>query len=159
MFTISRATPNDTDSLTQIAIFAKRHWNYPEEWIQYWMTKGLVITPEYILANETWLAQIEDKSVAYYSLIKNDEGLWLDNLWVLPEYIGQGIGKHLFNHALERCKALGTSVLKIESDPNAQSFYEKMGAKKVGESKSHLFGQERILPVMEIAVGATLQTK
>ena len=44
------------------------------------------------------------------------------------------------------------SVLKIEADPNAQSFYERMGARKVGEHHSEVFGQPRTLPVMEVAV-------
>ena len=56
---IIRATKDDADSLTAIAISAKRHWNYPEAWIQHWITKGLGITEEYILANETWIAKIE----------------------------------------------------------------------------------------------------
>ncbi|MBK8780893.1 MAG: GNAT family N-acetyltransferase [Anaerolineales bacterium] len=85
------------------------------------------------------------------SLPRNDgDSLWLDNLWVLPGFMGQGIGKQLFQHALERSRALGESVLKIEADPNAQSFYEKMGVRKVGESHSQVDGQPRILPIMEI---------
>lgn len=155
---ISRATPNDADSLTKIATSAKRHWNYPEEWIQYWLPQ-LTISPEYISANEVWMMLDEEMPIAFYALSQDEEGYELGHLWVLPEYIGKGIGKKLLRHALERCKLLNISSLKIYADPNAQLFYEKMGAKKVGESKSDLFGQERILPVMEIAVGATLQTK
>jgi GNAT superfamily N-acetyltransferase len=84
---------------------------------------------------------------------RNDENTYeLDHLWVLPEYIGQGIGKQLFNHAIERCKILNISILKIESDPNAQAFYEKMGAKKIGESHSDLFSENRVLPMMEITL-------
>jgi hypothetical protein len=40
--------------------------------------------------------------------------------------------------------------LRIESDPNAQSFYEKIGARKVGEVHSEVDSQPRVLPVMEI---------
>jgi len=146
---ISRATPNDADSLTQIAIPAKRHWNYPEDWIQHWLPQ-LTISEEYISTNEVWMMTDEGKPIAFYALSQDEEGWELGHLWVFPEYIGKGIGKQLMNHVFERCKMLNISTLKIYADPNAQFFYEKMGAKKVGESKSDLFGQERVLPVMEI---------
>jgi GNAT superfamily N-acetyltransferase len=146
---ISRATPNDADSLTQIAISAKRHWNYPEAWIQHWLPQ-LTISVEYISTNEVWIMTNEGKPIAFYALSQDEEGYELGHLWVLPEYIGKGIGKQLMNHAFERCKLLNITALKIYADPNAQTFYEKMGAKKISEYHSDLFGEDRVLPVMEI---------
>jgi len=178
MVHIEKARPEHAGTLTDIAISAKRHWNYPERWMEIWLP-SLTISPEYISQNETWMA-VAEKPAGFYSLVdiviarrvlfptkqspslcrrllrslplpRNDEdSLWLDNLWVLPDFMGQGIGKQLFQHALERSKALGTFILKIEADPNAQSFYEKMGARKVGEHHSQVDGQPRILPIMEI---------
>jgi len=149
MTTIQRAKPEQAGELTALTIAAKRHWNYPEKWIQIWLPL-LTITPEYICENETWVAVQDDRCIAYYSFKHDGEFLWLDNLWVLPEFIGQGIGRELFQHALERSRDLGATVVRIESDPNAQSFYEKMGAWKIGEHQTEVDGQQRILPVMEI---------
>ena len=149
MFTFQRAQPRHAQALTEITVTAKRHWNYPEKWIQLWLPM-LTISPQYIQENETWMAVVDVKPVAYYSLKQENESLWLDNLWVLPEFMGQGIGRRLFEHARERCLALGFSILKIEADPHAQSFYEKMGAHKVGEHHGEVDGHPRILPVMEI---------
>jgi GNAT superfamily N-acetyltransferase len=149
-FEILRAFPEHADQLTQITIAAKRHWNYPETWMQLWIPV-LTISAEYISENETWMAVVDDRLGAYYSLKLDGEGLWLDNLWVLPEFMAQGIGGSLIKHALERSLARGAAVLKIEADPNAESFYEKMGARKIGERyHGELDGQPRILPVMEI---------
>lgn len=147
--TIEPARIKDAAALTQIAVSAKRYWNYPERWIEIWLP-ALTITPIYISEHETWVAVVDEKPLGFYSLNKEDDFLWLDNLWILPEFMGQGIGRRLFHHALERSRVLGASVLKIESDPNAQSFYEKMGARKNGEHQSEVDGQSRILPVMEI---------
>jgi GNAT superfamily N-acetyltransferase len=149
MITILRASPEDADQLTRITIAAKRHWDYPENWMQLWLS-ALTISSEYISENEVWIAIENEKPVAYYSLKYDGECLWLDNLWVLPEFMGQGIGRQFFQHALERSRACGESVLKIEADPNAQSFYEKMGARQIGEHRGELNGQARVLPVMEI---------
>ena len=149
MIRILRATPEQAEILTPITVTAKRHWNYPESWMQAWLP-SLTITSEYILANETWAAVEGETCVAYCSLKQDNESLWLDNLWVLPEFMGQGIGRELFHHALERSRSLGAATLKIESDPNAQDFYEKMGARKIGERHTEVDGQPRVLPVMEI---------
>ncbi len=146
---IERALLEHAGILTEIAISAKRRWNYPERWIEIWLP-SLTISPEYISQNETWMAVVDLVPAGFYSLHEDSESLWLDNLWVLPEFMGQGIGKQLFAHAFERNKILGASILKIEADPNAQSFYEKMGAHKVGEHHSQVDGQPRILPIMEI---------
>jgi GNAT superfamily N-acetyltransferase len=83
-------------------------------------------------------------------LSQNEDDWELGHLWVLPEYIGKGIGKQLYNHALERCEFLNIHTLKIYADPNAQTFYEKMGATKISEHHSDLFGEDRVLPIMEI---------
>jgi GNAT superfamily N-acetyltransferase len=151
MIKILRAKPEQAGTLTAITIASKRHWNYPESWIQVWLP-SLTVTAEYILANETWVAVEDEKCVAYYSLKNDGEFLWLDNLWVLPEFIGQGIGKGLFHQALEKSHDLGATVLKIEADPNAQTFYEKMGAWKISEHHTEAGGQPRRLPIMEINI-------
>lgn len=145
----SPAEFNDAGLLTQIAISAKRHWNYPDAWMQIWLP-SLTMTPEYIGTHEVWMAIVNKHPVGYYSFDENEEGFWLDNLWISPDHMGQGIGKALFEHALERCKKHGVSVLKIEADPNAQSFYERMGAQKVAEHQTQVAGEQRVLPIMEI---------
>ncbi len=55
-----------------------------------------------------------------------------------------------FRHALVRCRKHGIKVLKVESDPNAVGFYEKMGARRVGEHHTEVDGQPRQLPVLEV---------
>jgi GNAT superfamily N-acetyltransferase len=149
MRTIQRANPELAETLTALTVAAKRYWNYPEAWIQFWLPL-MTVTPQYISENETWVAMENGRCVAYYSLKQTDEFLWLDNLWVLPEFIGKGLGRELFQHALERSRALGAARLKIEAEPNAQAFYEKMGARKTGERHTEVDGCPRALPLMEI---------
>ena len=147
--TLVRARPEHAETLTRIAIESKRHWGYPEKWIQIWIPQ-LTISPQYISANETWLASINDEPSAFYSLKEEKDTCWLDHLWVRPEAMGQGLGATLFRHARRRAKLRGASILKVESDPNAQGFYEKMGARKVDENSGEMDGQARFLPVLEL---------
>ena len=62
--------------------------------------------------------------------------------------MGQGVGRALFIHALARSRALGFKNLEIESDPNAEGFYKRMGARRVGASIKEVEGQRRELPVL-----------
>ncbi|WHH61579.1 GNAT family N-acetyltransferase [Petroclostridium sp. X23] len=55
-----------------------------------------------------------------------------------PQYIGIGIGKKLMHYASAVCKEKGISCLNIFSDPNARGFYDKLGAKYMGESPSSI---------------------
>ena len=115
-----------------------------------WMPQ-LTFGPAYFEANESWAAESSDHTIiAFYTLQDRDGIAWLENIWVLPEYMGQGIGKDLFADALSRVNALGYKVLRLEAEPNAVGFYEKMGMRKVGEYEYELDGQPRILPIMEI---------
>jgi len=146
---IQRATPDQAKSLTQIAFAAKHYWGYPERWIQLW-APILTITPEFIEQYETYVAFLDDEPVGVCAILQQDEKASIEHLWVLPEHMGKGIGRELFDHTLTRCRELGARVLGIESDPNAQGFYEHMGANKVGEVVGEVDGQPRILPLLEI---------
>lgn len=67
MISIQPALPEQAEILTTITLAAKRHWNYPESWIQLWLP-SLTITSAYILKHETWAAIIDKKCAGYYSL-------------------------------------------------------------------------------------------
>lgn len=148
---IQRATPDQAETLTQIAFAAKRHWGYPEHWIQLW-SPMLTISPEVIEKYDTYVAHVDEKSIGFYALSLKGTKASLEHLWVLPEYMGKGVGKRLFEHARSRCKEIGAGILEIESDPNAKGFYERMGAKKVGQAASEVDGRPRVLPLLEITL-------
>ncbi len=88
------------------------------------------------------------EAVGFYALVGG--GLELEHLWVLPAWIGTGLGRTLFEHAMRRAAELGASLVRIESDPNAEGFYRRMGARRVGENVYELEGRERVLPVMVV---------
>jgi GNAT superfamily N-acetyltransferase len=146
---ILRAVPSQAETLTQIAFAAKRHWGYPERWIQFW-SPILTIPPEFIEQNETYVAFLDDVPVGFCAISIEDKKASVEHLWVLPDHMDKGIGAELFKHMLSKCREMRVRVLEIESDPNAQGFYERMGAKKVAEVVGEVDGQPRILPLLEI---------
>lgn len=151
MISIRRVDPQEANILTQIALSAKRHWGYPERWMEIW-TPQLTFTSEYFEENESWVAMDNDQCVGFYTLQDQQGNVWLENLWVLPAYIGKGIGKRLFIHAQDLVCQRGYKTLQLEADPNAMGFYEKMGMRKIGERQSEVDGQPRSLPIMEMTL-------
>ena len=149
MISIRHVNPEEADTLTQIALSAKRHWGYPASWMEIWRPQ-LTFSPEYFDENESWVAEVNDQPIAFYTLRDKDKNAWIEDLWVLPEYMGQGVGKRLFLHALSRAREQGYRILQLEADPNAVGFYEKMGMSKIGERHSEVEGRPRILPIMEL---------
>ena len=151
MISIRLAKPEEADALTQIAIAAKGHWNYPQHWMELWRPQ-LTFTPKYFEQNESWAAEERGIPIAFYTLQDHDGIAWLENLFVMPTYIGKGLGKQLFLHAVELARGRGYKTLQLEADPNALGFYEKMGMHRIGEHQYELDGQPRILPIMEMSL-------
>jgi GNAT superfamily N-acetyltransferase len=148
---IVRAGRDDADVLTQLAFAAKSYWGYPERWIEQWQ-EALTITPGFITDNEVYVAVFEEEMGGFYALIERGSEVELEHLWVLPEHIGTGIGRALFDHAVRKAAALGATILSIEADPNAEGFYRRMGARRVGENVYEIEGHRRELPMLILEV-------
>ena len=146
---IRRALPEEAGKLTEIAIAAKAHWGYPERWMEIW-TPELTCNGEYVEKNESWTASVDNQLIGFYTLLDKDGNAWLDDLWVLPAQMGRGVGRALFKHAIDLSKKRGHHILRLESDPNAVGFYQRMGMRQIGERHSEVEGQPRILPIMEL---------
>ncbi|MEK6304495.1 MAG: GNAT family N-acetyltransferase [Acidobacteriota bacterium] len=145
--TIRRATTDDARALTEIAHQAKRHWGYPERWIEIWKD-ALTITTDFILIHEVHVACVDGKIAGFSAVVRANDKVWLEHLWVLPEHIGTGLGKMLFTHAARVAASTGAPALEIESDPNAEGFYRLMGSTRVGEVVSEIEGEKRVLPLL-----------
>ena len=146
---IRKALTEDSDHLTRIAHDAKRHWGYPERWIQHWEA-DLPISPEYLSHNQVFVAEQSEQIIGFYALVIANDKTELDHLWVAPAHIGTGVGKALFFHAMQDAAGRNISKVEITADPNAEGFYSKMGAYRIGETISEIEGEPRLLPLMNV---------
>ncbi|HEV7475450.1 MAG TPA: GNAT family N-acetyltransferase [Pyrinomonadaceae bacterium] len=146
---IRKAATADAAILTSIAHDAKRHWGYPEHWLAHWQ-EDLTITPDFVAANQVYVAEREGTLLGFYALVIKNEKAELDHMWVGPAHIGSGVGKELFLHAMQTAAGQSIGSVEILSDPNAAGFYRKMGAHQVGEETSEIDGQPRTLPRLTI---------
>jgi GNAT superfamily N-acetyltransferase len=146
---IRKAVPEDADTLTRLAQDAKRHWGYPEHWLTHWQA-DLTISPDFINRTDVYVAESEGKALGFYALIIRKDKAELDHLWVLPAHIGTGVGKQLFLHAMQHAAKENVSAVEILSDPNAEGFYRKQGAHRIGEEVSEIDGEPRVLPRLTV---------
>ena len=153
---IRRATADEAALLTKIALDAKRYWGYPEHWIKHWEA-DLTITAESIRDNHVYVAESDGAVRGFYALCVSGEQesstsltAELEHMWVTPDCIGTGVGKELFLDAMERAAELEVRGVEISADPNAAGFYERMGAKQIGEVDAPMDGQPRKLPRLKI---------
>lgn len=144
---IQPASPEQAPELSKIALQAKGHWGYSQAQLERWRGAFLTIMPEYIQANQVWMALIDNQIVGFAAVKQQGAEVMLDHLWVLPAYIGQGIGRRLFYH-------VAATVLSFvfTSDPHADAFYYKLGARKIGDYYSVL--QERMLTKFQYTANA-----
>jgi predicted N-acetyltransferase YhbS len=102
------------------------------------------------MSNEVFAAVSDGELLAFYALTGEGGGLELEHLWVSPGWIGSGVGRLLFEHAMHEAALRGASVVEIEADPNAEGFYLRMGARRVGQNVYEIEGQSRVLPLMAV---------
>ena len=156
--TFRDALPEEADALTRLTLASKRYWGYPEEWMAIW-TEELTVRPAYIEKNMVVLAEEGGEFLGYVSVIQHAPehkvevgervilgGYFLDNLFVHPSRIREGIGAKLMAVALDWRRERRIEALYVCSDPNAKGFYEKMGGVCLGEVKSGPAG--RSLPFL-----------
>jgi GNAT superfamily N-acetyltransferase len=100
LFEIRRATPDQAETLTQIAFAAKRHWGYPKHWIRIW-SPLLTIFPEFIETHDIHVAYFGGEPVGFCAIsVEEEKKASVEHLWMLPNFMGQGIGAALFHHVL-----------------------------------------------------------
>ncbi len=145
--TVIKSNIDDNEILTDITKKSKAYWGYSNEQMENW-SELLTITKSYIESNIVYKLLIDNAIVGYYSYINlEDDVIKLDNLFVLPEYIGSGLGKLLMNDFMDRLKMTKTKKVVLDSEPNAEKFYEKFGFIKVGQIETAI--KDRYLPIME----------
>ena len=151
---IRPASPEEAAALTQIAHEAKRHWGYPEHWIQHWQ-EDLTISSDFISNHQVYVAEREGEIIGFYALVVGDQRAELEHMWVAPKDIGTGVGKELFIHAMQTAAGDNVSSIEISADPNAEGFYQRMGARRIGEVSSEIDGQPRRMPRLRVDPAST----
>jgi ribosomal protein S18 acetylase RimI-like enzyme len=112
---------------------SKSYWTWPEGYLE----KALPlheITTAYLRDNLCLeVVTHAGELLAFASVVETDARVVLDNLWVAPEHIRQGIGRIVCHHVFRLGKERGWSRLWVIPDPPAEGFYRALGFSDTGE--------------------------
>lgn len=140
------ARPGEAAALSELALRSKAHWGYDEDFLERCRTV-LTLRADEVEARRTVVAEEDGVVHGFYTL---DDGE-LGNLWIDPGHLRRGVGRRLWEHAVETARALGLRELRITADPHAEGFYRAMGAVRVGEVASEI-SPGRLLPELRAAI-------
>ena len=144
---IRRARPAEAGILSALALRSKAHWGYDADFLAA-CRDDLTLSPDEIATSTVYVFDAGDTPSGFYRLVVQDDGVAaLDDLFVEPAAMGQGVGKRLWRHAVSTARKLGCSEMVWQSDPQAEGFYLAMGARRAGDSESTVT-PGRMLPLM-----------
>lgn len=148
---IRKALAHEYEVLSDIAIKSKAYWGYSDKFIQACQHELIVSEADLLNPLYTYWLAYDDNGIVAYTALKpiNDDVIELDALFVSPNRLGRGIGKRLFQHILPLLCVSSYAYLEILSDPHAAGFYEKMGAKYIGDKASNYI-KDRKLPIYRV---------
>jgi GNAT superfamily N-acetyltransferase len=135
--TFRRGTLEDSQELSRIALISKAHWPYPQDYLDK-CVDALFIDEDYISNWPVIIAEVQNGPVGFFTLKVIKEEPRLDNLWILPEYIGKGLGSKLFKLAVQEAQKLNWTSFRLAADPYATGFYTKLGAIQIGTVQSRI---------------------
>ena len=151
-FLIRPARVDEASALTQLCLRSKAHWGYDTAFLKA-SEPSLTVTPKRIEEGRVLVAETPDGNLAGVSAADplKDGAFDLALLFVEPAAIRRGVGEKLFAAIVERIAREGAKRLLIEADPNAEDFYKRLGAKRIGEAPSTAI-PGRMLPLLEFVV-------
>lgn len=118
---IRRASPADAAEMADVFL-ASFHATYAfplahsDDDVRRWIRETVVG------AQESWLA-VEGASIVGLLVVAPG---WVEQLYVAPDHLGQGIGRVLLDHAKRVCPT-GLSLYTFQANDRARRFYERNG--------------------------------
>lgn len=145
---LRRARPDECAELTAVAMLSKASWGYDAEFMGR-VAPEMAVTEDMFADSRIVVAHKGSELVGYYRLrLRGLDEAYLHDLFVIPAAMGIGIGRLLFESAVSDARGAGARAVVFESDPNAERFYEHLGATRTGRNQS-LSDPKRLLPVMQ----------
>lgn len=158
---IRNAAFHDIEVINEIAFAAKASWNYSPKRMQQFRAELTYSGADLSSATTQTLVAVastresdnysESQSgtvIGFFKLQKVSarEGE-LDALFIRPDFIGYGLGRWLWQQAVQLALDWKLENLLVQSDPNAEGFYLAMGARTIGVRPSESV-QSRKLPLL-----------
>lgn len=146
---ITVATVEDLPKINQFIRQSKAVWDYCEAFLDAFMEKYSVKS-SFLEQEEVILFEQNGQLVGLYAFKINERyAAELDLFFINANHIRQGLGKQIWQHAINYAAARGWHEFELVADPNAEGFYQKMGAKNLRNFESF---PGRFVPVLSVSL-------
>ena len=124
---VRRAEARESDALTALVLASDAYGGT--------YASGLVgyqVTAEYIERHRVFVAvdAVDGDLLGVYGLVLDPPEL--DLLFVANGVQRRGVGRTLVEHMITQARGAGVQTVRVVSHPDAESFYRRMGARRVG---------------------------
>ena len=133
--TLRPAAPEEAEALSALALRSKGHWGYGRHFLEA-CREELMVIPANCDGQSVLVAERNGDLVGFFEVGGEPPAGTLDKLYVEPDAIGSGVGSVLLAEARRTALAAGFTWLTIDAEPNAEAFYAKAGARRVGSTPS-----------------------
>ena len=150
---IRHGTEADADAILDLHVRSIREIcsrDYTPEQIEAWVgPKRAAHYLEPIRGQRLWVAERDGRVVGLgdYHATRNE----ICAVYIHPDFVGQGIGRALFQVVTRELKARGFSEAVLDASLTSVGFYEAMGCRKIEESQ-HMFRPGVFIPCVRMAV-------
>jgi GNAT superfamily N-acetyltransferase len=141
---------DEAAALSALALRSKGVWGYSPEFLERCRAE-LTIRPEDLVPLRAHVADEGGRLLGFFTVRGGPPEGELDCLYVDPSAIGGGVGRALLQTAVAVARAEGFRALAIHGDPNAEAFYLRHGAIRVGEVPSASI-PGRMLPLLRLTI-------
>jgi len=146
--TLRRAQPSEADAVRDLIGRSMAVWDKPAGYVE--EAIGLMsLSPEDVERDEAWVLDDGTQLVGFLRVSVSGTDAEIEELHLEPQWIGRGLGRRLFEHAVERSRATGAERLVWSTDRYALGFYLVMGGVITGSEPSGIAGDEP-LTLMEL---------
>jgi N-acetylglutamate synthase-like GNAT family acetyltransferase len=143
---VRRAIASDAAALSALAFRSKASWGYDEAFMNR-SRHALLVSAEYVQEHPVYVLLRDGAVAGFFGFISAPEETILNDFWIEPACIGTGLGRVMWQQAIEQARTHGIESFFIHSDPNAEGFYLHMGAERIGTRIAPETGRD--LPLLQ----------
>jgi ribosomal protein S18 acetylase RimI-like enzyme len=136
---LRRARADEAGAIRDLIARSMAHWPHSPEYLKQAIDL-MSLSGEDLQRDEAWVVTRDGAMIGFYRISLDGDRAEIEELHLDPAFIGRGLGRRLFEHAVERARAVGATVLEWSTDQYALGFYRAMGGRTVGTSPSGIAG-------------------
>jgi GNAT superfamily N-acetyltransferase len=127
MLQLRPARPDEAELLTDLCLRSKAVWGYDEAFMRACRAE-LTLSAADLAAPSLQVAVDGNEVAGLVQVAVEGEKADLAKLFIAPSTLRAGVGRQLFDWAVNNARERGARWLWIEADPGAAGFYRRMGA-------------------------------